>query len=36
MTHNLAAGMYLVTAWFEKCGDNGSGKGNQVFKMVVI
>ena len=36
MTHNLAAGMYLVTAWFEKCGDNGAGKGNQVFKMVVI
>jgi hypothetical protein len=36
MTHNLAAGMYLVTAWFEGCGMNGAGEGNHVFKMVII
>lgn len=36
MTHNLAAGMYLVAAWFEKCGNDRSGHGNHVFKMVII
>lgn len=36
MTSNLAAGMYLVTAWFENCGYDGSGQGNHVFKMVII
>lgn len=35
-TNNLAAGMYLVTAWFDGCGPNGAGEGNHVFKMVVI
>ena len=35
-TNNLAAGMYLATAWFKKCGPYGSGEGNQVFKMVVF
>jgi beta-glucanase (GH16 family) len=36
MTNNLAAGMYLATAWFDGCGENGAGEGNHVFKMVVI
>ncbi len=35
-TNNLAAGLYLATAWFDGCGDNGKGEGNHVFKMVVI
>jgi Glycosyl hydrolases family 16 len=35
-TDNLAAGMYLVTAWFEKCGPSGAGEGNHVFKVIVI
>ena len=36
MTNNLAAGMYLVTAWFDGCGYDGSGEGNHVFKMIII
>jgi len=35
-TNNLAAGLYLATAWFEKCGPDGVGQGNQVFKMVIV
>lgn len=35
-TDNLAAGMYLVAAWFEKCGPYQQGEGNHVFKMIVI
>ncbi len=35
-TNQLAAGMYLITAWFEKCGENGRGEGNHVFKIVII
>jgi hypothetical protein len=36
MTYNLAAGMYLVTAWFRECGPDLNGEGNHVFKMVII
>jgi len=35
-TNNLAAGMYLITSRFEKCGDDLSGEGNHVFKIVII
>jgi beta-glucanase (GH16 family) len=35
-TNNLSAGLYLATAWFEKCGPGLSGQGNQVFKMVIV
>jgi hypothetical protein len=35
-TNNLARGMYLVTAWFEKCGLDRKGQGNHVFKIIVI
>lgn len=35
-TGHMAAGMYLVTAFFSKCGPEGAGKGNQVFKALVL
>lgn len=36
LTDNLAAGMYLVTAWFYECGADASGKGNHVFKLIIL
>ena len=35
VTH-LASGMYLVYSAFEECGYSKAGKGNHVFKLVVI
>lgn len=32
----LASGMYLVHSAFEECGYSKAGKGNHVFKLVVI
>lgn len=35
-TSHLAAGMYMVTAMFQQCGNDKTGKGNQVFKATII
>ena len=35
-TDALASGMYFVRATYEKCGDDRTGRGNQVFKFMVM